>query len=123
MPNIDMEFGSVQPRTIFAGTEIPALTTSITIASGEGKLDVGALIGVVEADGKGKLVDKEATDGSKVAKYVLAEPVDATSADVVALVWKTGIFNYDILAVAEGDTVENHADELREVGIHYRKDY
>jgi hypothetical protein len=53
----------------------------------------------------------------------LAEPVDATSADVVALVWKTGIFNYDILAVAEGDTVENHADELREVGIHYRKDY
>lgn len=123
MPNVDMNFGSIHPNTLFAGTEIPALTTSITIAAGEGKLDVGALIGVVTTSGKGKLVNKSATDGSEVAKYILAEPIDAINADVEAVVYKAGIFNYDVLYVAEGDSVENHAEELREVNIHFRKNY
>lgn len=123
MTNIDMEFGSVQPNTLFAGTEIPALTTSITIASGQGELGVGAVIGVVTVNGKGKLVNKTSTDGSEVARYVLAENIDATNSDVEAVVYKTGIFNYDVLYVAEGDAVEDHAEELREVNIHYRKNY
>jgi len=123
MANVNSNFGSVQPNTLFAGTEVPALTTSIVIASGEGELNVGAVIGVMTADGKGKLVDGTATDGSEVAKYVLAEPIDATDADVEAVVYKTGIFNFDALYVASGDTVDAHAEELREVNIHFRKNY
>jgi|SRR5690606_1529304 len=123
MVGFEKEFGTIQPNTLFAGTEIPALTTKVTIASGQGKLPVGAVLGVEEATGKCKLVDKSASDGSQVAKYVLAEAVDATNQDVNAVAYKTGIFNYDALVVAEGDDVENHTEELRAVGIHYRKNY
>jgi hypothetical protein len=117
------DFASVELQTLFAGTEVPALTTSVTLASGQGVLKVGAVIGEVSADGKFKLVDKTASDGSQTAKYVLAETVDTSFADVVAVAYKTGIFNYDALYVADGDTVANHKDELRSVGIHFRTDY
>lgn len=123
MEAVNMNFGSIEPASIFAGTELPALTTSLTIAAGQGALGIGSVIGVVTENKKGKLVDGTATDGSQVAKYVLAEPIDTTGGDVEAVVYKTGIFNYDILAVAEGDTVDAHAEELREVGIHFRKNY
>jgi hypothetical protein len=123
MSYAEINAGSVEFGTIFAGTEIPALTTKVTIASGEGKLAKGAVLGVVTDGGKCRLVNGGSSDGSQVAKFVLAEDVDATSADVVAVAWKTGIFRYDFLYVAEGDTVAAHAEELRAVGIHYRDEY
>lgn len=119
------DFGSIEKNSFFAGTEIPALTTSITLASGQGVLTKGALIGVVTTGGAGKLVDTASADGSEVAKYVLAtEEIDTdTDTELGVVVYKTGIFNYDALYVADGDTVEAHADELRENDIHYRTDY
>lgn len=116
-------FGNVELRTLFAGTEIPAMTTSVTLAAGQGVLKVGSVIGKVTADGKYKLVDKSATDGSEVASMVLAEEVDTSGGDVVAVAYTSGLFNYDSLIVADGDSVEAHQEELRNVNIYYKKDF
>ncbi|WP_154116978.1 head decoration protein [Paenibacillus monticola] len=110
-------------RHFFAGTEVPALTTSITLAPNQGELQKGTVLGIVTANKQGKLVDIEATDGSKVAQYVLAEDVDTGTVAIGAVVFKTGIFNADVLIVAEDDTLLAHAEELRQVNIHYRTDY
>jgi hypothetical protein len=122
MSNLVSDLGSIEKRTLFAGTEIPALPTTVTIVSGQGVLSAGSIIGKITASGKGAFCKASATDGSQVADLVLAEDVDATSVDVVALAYKTGIFNYDSLAVATGDTVAAHMQELRLRNIHYRTD-
>ncbi|MGN7760464.1 head decoration protein [Paenibacillus sp. 22594] len=110
-------------HTFFAGSEVSALTTSVTLAPNQGVLKKGAVLGIVTANKQAKLVDSAATDGSKVARLVLAEDVDTGTVAVKAVAFKTGIFNADVLIVAAGDTLLAHAEELREVNIHYRTDY
>ncbi|WP_238649754.1 head decoration protein [Paenibacillus piscarius] len=110
-------------RTFFAGTEVSALTTSVTLAPNQGELKKGSVLGIVTTDNQAKLVDATATDGSDVARFVLAEDVDTGTVSVQAVAFKTGIFNADVLIVAAGDTLLSHAEELREVNIHYRTDY
>jgi hypothetical protein len=122
MANISTEFGSVENRTLFAGTEVAALTSSVTLAGGQGVLKKGAVLGK-NADGKYKLVDKNASDGSQIASVVLAEDVDTSTGDQPAVVYTQGIFNYDVLYVAAGDTVEAHKEELRAGNIYYKTDF
>lgn len=122
------EFGTVENRTLFAGTEIPAMTTSVTLLFDQGVLKVGAVLGKVTAPadpnlGKYKLVDAVATDGSEVATVVLAEEVDTTGADQEAVAYTSGLFNYDALYVADGDTVLAHQEELRSGNIYFKTDY
>ena len=123
MANVSTEFGSVESRTLFAGTEVAALTSSVTLAGGQGVLKKGAVLGKVTADGKYKLVDKNAADGSQIASVVLAEDVDTSAGDQPAVVYTQGIFNYDVLYVAAGDTVEAHKEELRAGNIYYKTDF
>jgi hypothetical protein len=123
MGNLVTDLGSIEKRTLFAGVEIPALTTSVIVASGAGKLGAGSLLGKITASKKYALCNAAATNGSQIADLVLAEDIDATSTDVAVLAYKTGIFNYNALSVASGDTVEAHKEELRLRGIHYRVDF
>lgn len=123
MAYVSTEFGSVENRTFFAGTEIAALTSSVVLAAGQGILRKGAVLGKVEADGKYKLVDKKASDGSQIASVVLAEDVDTSAGEQMAVVFTQGIFNYDALYVADGDTVEAHKEELRVGNIYYKTDF
>jgi len=121
---ISTQFASSDDRTFFGGTEITPLTTSVKLAAGQGVLYKGALLGKVTASEEYKLADGAANDGSEVASYVLATPeVDTSTTDLEAVAYKTGIFNRDALYVAEGDTVDKHAEELRLVNIHYKTDY
>lgn len=76
----------------------------VTVAAGQA-LALGAVVGVIAASSKVKVVDPSATDGSEVAAGVLIQAVDANLADrddglivarhaIVAdhaLVWPTGI--------------------------------
>lgn len=74
---------------------------TVTIASGSGKLSPGAVLGKVNASGKFKPSPATGTDGSQVAVAILGYPVDATSADVVAVVfvrnaiWNVNTLSYD----------------------------
>jgi len=122
------EFGVVETRTLFAGTEIPAMTSSVTVAGGQGVLQVGAVLGKVTAEadpnvGKYRLVSATSTDGSEVASVVLAEEIDTTDGDKKAVVFTSGLFNYDSLYVADGDDVKAHQEELRAGNIYFKTDY
>lgn len=117
------EFGSVEFRTLLAGTEVPTLTTSIILEKGQGILKPGAVLGKVTETGKYKLVNKASNDGSEKASVVLAEEVDTTESDVSATAFTAGLFNYDALCVADGDDVYSHQEELRQGNIYFKTDY
>jgi hypothetical protein len=97
----------------------------VTVAAGQ-VLALGAVVGVITASSKVKVVDPSATDGSEVAAGVLIQAVDANLADrddglivarhaIVAdhaLVWPTGI------TVAEKKSA---IAQLKALGILVRK--
>ena len=90
-----MDVVTTQNNTVvqlFAG-DFPRVTKPITIASGAGVLTKGTVLGKITASGKYKAYTNANSDGSEVAKLILAEDVDATSADVNAVAYASGHFN------------------------------
>lgn len=90
---------------LIGGHEVTALNKNISIAGGT------ALVRGSILTATGTLVAKGET-----ASYVLAE--DIAAADTVATVYSSGIFNREKLTVADGDTVDSHEAELRDVNIY-----
>lgn len=80
-----------------------------TILSGEGILAAGCVLGKVTASGKLKAWLDTAIDGSEVIYGVLAEDVDATSADVLANVYVHGEFITDNLTAAATQVISDGA--------------
>ena len=76
----------------FKAGEFPIQHAPVTIASGQGELAKGTVLGKISASGKYAAYDDDASDGTQAAKLILAEAVDATSADVKAMAWRTGCF-------------------------------
>ncbi len=83
---------------------------------------VGDSFTVVVPAGTGKYVkvDKAALNGSGVADSILAEDVDATSADVTTVAYHTGIFSRAALIFAAGNTYADHEADLRVNDIHLK---
>jgi len=77
---------------LFAG-DFPRVLLPVTIASGAGVLAKGTVLGKITASGKYTAYNNGASDDSEVAKLILAEDVDATSADVKAMAYASGHFN------------------------------
>jgi hypothetical protein len=104
---------------LLAGAEIPVLVQGVTLKTGQGVLVRGSVIGIETATGKGILCDTDAADGSKVARFILAEDsIDTTAADVVATCYKTGKFNRTALAFGVNGAPNALDADLRAVGIH-----
>jgi len=62
---------------------------TVTVASGEGRLAAGTVLGIVTASGKAVASPHAETggkEGAETATAVLAYPVDATDTDVTAVV-------------------------------------
>lgn len=116
-----VDHGTQTPDNLIAGPEFPLLTTLVTLASGQGTLKRGSVIGIITTGGKGKLVDKASTDGSQVAKFILCDDAD-TTADVKAVVYKTGLFNRQALTFGGESTADDHEAELRDLGIHLKEE-
>ncbi len=95
-----MDYGiTAQSKTVdnlFAG-DFPRVSLPVTIVSGSGALTRGTLLGKVTASGKYKPYNNANADGSETAKLVLAEDVDASSADVNTSAFASGEFNEDSL--------------------------
>jgi hypothetical protein len=117
MGNLYTETGSTTPDNLVIGANVPILVKGLTIVAGQGVLVRGSVIGVITAGGKGKLVAKASVDGSQVAKFILADNVDTTAADVVAQVYESGEFNRKALVFAAANTAADHEDSLRSYGI------
>jgi hypothetical protein len=95
---------------------------AITILSGAGKLEAGAVLGKITASGKYKPSTDTGSDGAQVASAILLYGVDATSADVqvTAIVraaqWNVSTLSYDA-SVSDGTKKAAKIAQLKTAGI------
>lgn len=94
-----------QARTIavYEMIEIRAILGSevaipVTVAPSETEIPTGTVLGQVTADKLFYPYDDTKSDGREVAKVILAEPVPAGEAELVATAYIKGIFYQDKLA-------------------------
>ena len=107
--------GEMTPDKLFASIDVKALTHGVTIKSGAGALKRGTVLSIGT---DGKCVVISAATGT-TPYGILCDDVDATSGDVVAEVYVSGVFNKDALIVGSGYTL-TQADitALRNGGIY-----
>lgn len=103
-------------------SEYPRIARYVTVKAGQ-TLKAGAIIGRIgdtddDAATVWTIVTAAATDGSKVARAILVEDVDATATAVLGRAEFAGHFNRDALTVGAGLTVAAVRDDLRLSGIH-----
>lgn len=108
------------PDKLIAGG-FPLHTREVTIASGQGVVPRGAVLGVVTATGKHVLSLAAAEDGSQTPDVILTTEVDATSADVKAIAYDSGDFVEAALALGTGHTVDSIRAGLRLKNIYLAK--
>lgn len=91
---------------------------AVTVASGNGALKRGTVLAKSAKDGKMHILGATVSSDTITANCILAEDVDATSADAAALAYRTGHFATNKLIVKE-ETSLSAADKeaLRDVGI------
>jgi len=78
---------------LLAGQSELLVEKPVTIVSGAGVLTKGTVLGRVTASKKYDAYADAGAGGLDVARSVLTEDVDATSADVVTTAWFAGVFN------------------------------
>ena len=115
MSRLDKNLGSVGYDNLINGTEPGAEVFHVELAGGQGVLERGTLL----AKANGGMVKIDASTTGK-ANAVLADTVDTGegAAAVVALAYRTGHFNGNMLKVADGyEITDADKEALREVGI------
>lgn len=98
-------YAKYDPTSLFAGGD-DFHARKITVASGAGALQRGALLGVVTATGKAVACVKTASDGSQTPVAVLAYDIDATAADVDAQAYEEGAFAWERMTVDASWTLD-----------------
>lgn len=96
------------------------VTEGITVASGEGELSRGSVLGKVTASGEYVLSDPGSSDGSEDPAVILAEDIDATSAAVETIAYLSGEFNEDRITLGGAHTVDSVRDALRDLSIYLK---
>lgn len=105
------------PDNLIAGYS-DVIAIPITVASGEGVLGRGAVLGKITVGGEYALVNTAgADDGRRTAAAILAEDVDATDADVVTTAYIAGEFNENALDFGGTDDADDHRATLQGLGI------
>ena len=105
------------------GTAYTSPQINFTVNDGSTDFAVGDafVIPVVAGSLKAKIVNSAAVDGSQAPYGILAEAVDATSADKVGVAYLTGEFNEDALAFGGTDTADDHRAACRALSIFFQK--
>ncbi|MAY72071.1 MAG: head decoration protein [Halomonas sp.] len=103
---------------LFAGKIQPVVAGSETITGAA--LARGTVLGLVTASGKCVAVNDALINGAENVYAVLAEDVDASGGDVEAAVYYTGEFNETAVAFGGDDTVADHKQAARNIGIFFK---
>lgn len=111
-PGFNGSEGNFAPDLLLAGDH-PIRTRGVTIASGQGELTRGTLLGIVTVGGNAVLSLAAAEDGSEVPTCILGENVDATSAAVDSFAYIAGDFNENQMTFGTGHTADSVRDGLR----------
>lgn len=107
--------GTFTPDELLVAVEMAGVRT---IASGAGVLARGAVLGKITATGKLTLSVVAANDGSQTPYAILAESIDASAADVNAVVYLAATVNSNSLSYGAGHSAATVFDPLRAVDIH-----
>lgn len=106
---------------LFAGSQQGIVTQKGTIITGSGKLARGCVLGRITASGKLGPVNKALATGQEKVYAVLAQAVDATSADVTnAPIYMTGEFRTQSLTFGSTDTAADHKYTAELANIYFR---
>lgn len=116
MKNLYENIGEYTSDNLIAGDNVPILTAGITLASGQGILKRGTVIGIVTETGKATVVDKLKEDGSNIPYGILTDDVD-TIDEITTTAYISGLFNKNALILNESDDIKNYEVKLRELGI------
>lgn len=108
--------GTYTPDSLLAGNAHLLVGRKVTVLAGQ-VLARGAVLGLITASNKYKLSASAAADGSQTPDLILAEAVDATSADTTVLAYERGDFNSNALTLGAGHTVASIREGLRAKGI------
>jgi len=103
------------------GGDYPRVCQPVTIASGAGVLKRGTVLGKITASGKSVKSASASADGSQVPDTILAQDVDATSADIAATAYASGEFVESALILGTGHTLDSIRDGLRDKNIYLVK--
>jgi len=106
---------------LVADIDLAVSTEIVTIKQGQ-VITRGTVVGKITAEEKYILSLNAAVDGSESPKRILAENVDATAADVEAIVYKSGAFNVNSMTLGAGKTFANIKDPLWTESIEVRDD-
>lgn len=133
MKNLEELLQNGEYKNLIAGTEVNTMIQGVYLKSGQGVLQYGSVLGMTENDNFGVLVDKTASDSSKMPIGILVETVDTgektesgdtgETENILAQMYITGVFNKDALLFAEGTTFEDMELELKRLGIYAKKMY
>jgi hypothetical protein len=107
-----------KPDELIADDKHTVATGTVTVASGEGVVKRGTVLMRNSSD---KFVVANDSSGTPLgtAEVIVADDLDATSADAVANVYVSGDFRTDKLIVAEGYTLtEADIVALKNAGIY-----
>ena len=108
--------GTISGRDNLIAGDFPIVTDGVTIVTGE-TLVRGSLLGKVTATGKYKLSLSAAVDGSQTPVAIASEAVDASAADVITTVYKSGEFNQNQITFGTGHTAASVKAALRALCI------
>lgn len=98
------------PDNLIAGS-LDLIALEIIVKQGQGILPRGQLLGLITGDDYVKC-DSTANDGSQAGACILAEDIDATSADVVCTGYFQGEFNENAVLFGGTDTAATHRAAL-----------
>jgi len=107
---------SYVPGDMYLGS-YPLATRTVTVVSGAGVLVRGAVLGRITSGGKYTTALSASSNGSQTPRYILAEPVDATSADKTALVYCSGDFDASKLTFGTGITAASFEAAVEAAGL------
>lgn len=108
-------------KNLIGGT-FPARFEAVVIASGQGALSKGSVLGRVTASGEYKLSAAAAGDGSQTPEAILAHDVDTTSGTVVGNIVVSGDILDAALVFGTGHTIDTAAYPLRKNNIYLTKE-
>lgn len=116
----DQNIGTCNADNLLIDSKFPVDAVSVTIASGEGKLARGTVVAMNSTTKKCVILGTTAREGETLTAYgIICDEVDATSADAVVAVYRSGHFNREALIVDDEYNI-TEADEaaLRNGGIY-----
>ena len=102
-------------KTLLARTD-GVTTRKVVILTGR-VLVAGTVLGKITTGGKHILSLSAASDGSQTPDMVLAQDVDASSADVEAIAYETATVVASALTIGTGHTLASIREGLRVKGI------